>query len=152
MLDALEFFALKKLVPYTKDLVNLEAWEIEWIHGTTFVCRIHKEDVLGTENIIWARRRLDYDTFNFLVGILTSLFQKQDICMQDWIHVEKRVALFFAQLGCGNNLMNYGEPFGIQDSTAFIIVREFCHVEKVHLMLLVIPKLISSKIEKYIFN
>jgi hypothetical protein len=95
---------------------------------------------------------LDYDTFNFLVGILTSLFQKQDICMQDWIHVEKRVALFFAQLGCGNNLMNYGEPFGIQDSTAFIIVREFCHVEKVHLMLLVIPKLISSKIEKYIFN
>ena len=48
--------------------------------------------------------------------------------------------------------MSYGELFGIQDSTAFIIVREFCHVKKVHLMLLVIPKLISSKIEKFIFN
>jgi hypothetical protein len=70
--------------------------------------------------------------------------------MQDCIPVEKHIALYHVCLSSGNSLMSCGEPFGILDSTTFIIVREFCHAVKVHLMPLVILKLTSSKIAKLV--
>jgi hypothetical protein len=44
--------------------------------------------------------------------------------------------------------MSCGEPFGILNSTTSIIVREFCHVVKVHWMPLVISILTSPRIAK----
>jgi hypothetical protein len=56
--------------------------------------------------------------------------------------------LSLAYLGSGNSLMSCGEPFGIPNSTTSIIIREFCHAVKVHLMPLVIPKLTLFRIAK----
>jgi hypothetical protein len=96
--------------------------------------------------------RLGYDTINFLVGIVPPSLQKQDTCMQDCIPIEKRVVLSLARLGSKNNLMNCRKPFGLPNTITSIIVRQFCHVVKVHLMALMIPKLTSSRIAKIIVD
>jgi hypothetical protein len=60
--------------------------------------------------------------------------------------MEKRVALSLARLNSENSLMNCREPFRIPDSIACIIIREFCHAIKTHVMPLVIPKFTLSRI------
>jgi hypothetical protein len=69
--------------------------------------------------------------------------------MRDCILVEKCVALSLTSLGSRNIWMACGEQFGILDSIALIIVREFCHALKAHLMHLVkLSKLKPSRIAK----
>lgn len=58
------------------------------------------------EKMLCTRTRLEYGTFNFLVNIVASSLQKQDIHMRDCIPVEKRVALSLAHLDSGNSLMS----------------------------------------------
>jgi hypothetical protein len=86
-----------------------------------------------------AYTRLDYDTFNFLISIVAPSLQKRNTHMWNCISVVKCVALFLIRLGSGNSLINCRELFGILDSNTSIILRDYYHGMKVHLMPLAIP-------------
>jgi hypothetical protein len=60
--------------------------------------------------------------------------------------VKARVAMALARLGSGNSLQICGKVYGIVESMASIIVREFYVVNRKHLKPLATPKLIRNKI------
>jgi hypothetical protein len=68
--------------------------------------------------------------------------------MRENIHVEVRVAMVLARLGCENLLQMYGEVYSIVESTTSIIVGEFCVAIQKHLKPLVICKLTRYKIKE----
>jgi hypothetical protein len=68
--------------------------------------------------------------------------------MRENIPVKVIVAMTLTKLGSGNSLQMCGEVYGIAESMASIIVREFCVAIKKHLKLLVIPKLTKNKIKE----
>jgi hypothetical protein len=62
--------------------------------------------------------------------------------------VKARVTMAIARLGSGNSLQICGKVYGIVESMASIIMKEFYVVNRKHLKPLVIPKLITNRIKK----
>jgi hypothetical protein len=58
------------------------------------------------------------------------------------------VTMILTKLGSGNSLQICGEVYGIAESMASIILREFCVANRKHLKPLVIPKLTKNKIKE----
>lgn len=71
------------------------------------------------------RRRLNYNTFNFLISIVVPFLQKQNTHLKDSISVKTWVVISLSHLSNGNTLTTYGESYGILKSTQSKIVREF---------------------------
>jgi len=70
--------------------------------------------------------RLLPETFEYLCGVLAPSLIRSDSHMRLAIPVRTRVALSLNRLCSGNSLRGCAETYGIHESTASIIVREFC--------------------------
>jgi hypothetical protein len=84
--------------------------------------------------------RLLPETFEYLCGVLAPSLIRSDSHMRLAIPVRTRVALSLNRLCSGNSLRGCAETYGIHESTASIIVREFCIAIDKHLKPLVIEK------------
>ena len=84
--------------------------------------------------------RLLPETFDYLCGILSSSLSRLDTKYRACIPLRNRVALSLNRLSSGNSLRGCAETYGIHESTASIIVKEFCAAIEKHLKPLVIEK------------
>lgn len=87
-----------------------------------------------TEKMFKQRTRVCHGTFRFLCEKLGPFLGKKSTPMRAAISVETRIAVSLCRLGTGNGLLLVGEVFGIANSTASCIVREFCKVVRKHLL------------------
>lgn len=85
--------------------------------------------------------RLLPETFDYLCGILSPSLRREDTKFRVAIPLRNRVALSLNRLSSGNSLRGCAEIYGIHESTASIIVRDFCAAIEKHLKPLVIEKL-----------
>jgi hypothetical protein len=88
--------------------------------------------------------RLLPETFKYLCDVLAPSLIRADLHMRLAIHVRTQVALSLNRLCSGNSLRWCAETYGIHESTASIIVREFCKAIDKHLKPLVIVATLAS--------
>ena len=84
--------------------------------------------------------RLFPQTFDYLCGILFQSLSRLDTKYRASIPLRNRVALSLNRLSSGNSLCGCAKTYGIHESIASIIVREFCATIEKHLKPLVIEK------------
>ena len=84
--------------------------------------------------------RLLLETFDYLCGILSPSLSRLNTKYRACIPFRNWVALSLNKLSSGNSLHGCAETYGIHESTASIIVREFCAPIEKHLKSLVIEK------------
>ena len=84
--------------------------------------------------------RLLPETFDYLCGVLSPSLSRKDTKFRASIPLRNWVALSLNRLSSGNSLRGCAETYGIHESTASIIVRDFCAAIEKHLKPLVIEK------------
>lgn len=92
--------------------------------------------------------RLLPKTFDYLCGILSPSLSREDTKYRACIPLRNRVALSLNRLSSGNSLRGCAETYGIHESTASIIVREFCAAIEKHLKPLVIEKQSAATLKR----
>jgi hypothetical protein len=83
-----------------------------------------------------------------LIKVVGPSLEQKNTNMRESIPMKVIIAMTLTKLGSGNILQMCGEVYGIAESMASIIVREFCVAIKKHLKPLVIPKLTKTKIKE----
>ncbi len=80
------------------------------------------------------RIKVFHGTFRYLCEKLGSHLRKQHTSMRDPISVEDRVVRSLMKLGSGNGVQLMSDFFGVEaKGTISMIVREFCHMVRLHL-------------------
>jgi len=75
--------------------------------------------------------RLFPEIFNYLCGVLSPSLSRKDTNFRASIPLRNKIVLSLNRLSSGNSLRGCAETYGIHESTASIIVREFCaEIEK----------------------
>jgi hypothetical protein len=90
--------------------------------------------------------KINKQTFFFLCQILRPTIGKMTTPLNPVIDVETRVAVTLHRLATGNTLATIADLYGIGESTASVIVREFCEAMKFHLKPLTIEMLTKERI------
>jgi len=83
-----------------------------------------------------------------LIKVVGPSLEQKNTNMRESIPMKVIIAMTLTKLGSGNILQMCGEVYGIAESMASIIVREFCVAIKKHLKPLVISKLTKNKIKE----
>ena len=111
-----------------------------WMYdrGTIFADRL----LFGSYSVKLFKQhtRLLPETFDYLCGVLSPTLNRKDTKFRASIPLRNRIALSLNRLSSGNSLRGCAETYGIHESTASIIVREFCAAIEKHLKPLVIEK------------
>ena len=84
--------------------------------------------------------RLLPETFDYLCGILSPSLSRLDTKYRASIPLRNQIVLSLNRFNSSNSLRGYTETYGIHESTASVIVREFCAIIEKHLKPLVIEK------------
>jgi hypothetical protein len=101
-----------------------------------------------TSHLFRQHTRLLPETFEYLCGVLAPSLYRVDTNMRCAIPLKARVALSLCRLCSGNSLRGCAEIYGVHESTASIIVREFCMAVEKHLKPLVIEKQTASTLRR----
>jgi membrane protease subunit (stomatin/prohibitin family) len=79
------------------------------------------------------RIKVFHSTFSYFCEKLGSYLRKQHISIINPTSMEDRVAMSLIWLGSGNGLQLVGDLFGVTKGTILVIVKEFCHMIRLHL-------------------
>lgn len=101
-----------------------------------------------TSHLFRQHTRLLLETFEYLCGVLVPSLYRVDTNMRCAIPLKARVALSLCRLSSGNSLRGCTEIYGVHDSTASIIIREFCVAVEKHLKPLVSEKQTASTLKR----
>ena len=111
--------------------------------------RFMRNKLLGSysNKMLRDRMRVNKETFSFLCETLRPSIKKFDTPMTASVDAETRVAVTFARLATGNTLSMIGDLYGIDASTAFVIVRICYKAIKEQLLPIVIEKMNPKKMK-----
>jgi hypothetical protein len=101
-----------------------------------------------TVHLFRQHTRLLPKIFEYLCGILASSLSRSNTNMRLAIPLQTRVALSLNRLCTGNSLRGCAEIYGIHESSASIIVREFCMAIERYLKPLVIEKQTATTLKR----
>jgi hypothetical protein len=86
-----------------------------------------------TKNMFKKRIKVSHTTFQYFCEKLGSYLRKQHTSISNPTSMEGRVAMSLIWLGSGNGLQLVGDLFGVTKGTISVIVKEFCHMIRLHL-------------------